>query len=658
MACALHSVGTMPKSPLKSKILLLSFVILAFSLTGCFEFLFGDNTVSTVGDAALSVNTAVTSSLAPDGDVSLPISYIDGSQLFAPANDAEGLFPVVTFAEAIVWNSASTPQDADGDGFYDDSYVAVSTDAAALTTASTEAQWHGAQFFKTAFAATSAVQLCPISTANTVECFFDPKSVTPTQLHLALSTGTGVLFSEVITETVQDKMYYLRNAQSDVLYANNSLYAIADTHGVEVAPDATGLHSHVTGDHTNDYEAFAAEGDSLIYDAANNFFATLNTTTGVTLEQRLAESVWYNADLFTNSEATTYTVFKPYGDTIYYGIAKESDNEAFLYNLYEGTSHYSNTSDLLYEHLCFVAPGDLDAHGQQITHTETVHFDFNSERHALVVFKNGEGQWLLRSTNNAAQKVGGKRPLSSPVVDTLDLRSIEFFGNDRALILDNLNKRLWLVGFDPANEILTQTLRDFVPLGNNPVDLILNANEDRAYVLNVDDESISVVNLANGDGSKRYDPQVIATFYTNLPGKNFKIKPNTMTLSDTALYIGSQNTKAILEIPLAQISEVTIADEDFDGDGTTSAQGDCADNLARINPSQSEVCGDVIDNNCDGFVDEDCDVDHDGYTTTAGDCNDLDATISPGLTDICEDRIDNNCDGEIDDGCSDGVSYF
>lgn len=41
-----------------------------------------------------------------------------------------------------------------------------------------------------------------------------------------------------------------------------------------------------------------------------------------------------------------------------------------------------------------------------------------------------------------------------------------------------------------------------------------------------------------------------------------------------------------------------------------------------------EVCGDLIDNDCDGEVDEELDVEE-----------------------ICGDLVDNNCDGEVDEGC-------
>jgi hypothetical protein len=43
---------------------------------------------------------------------------------------------------------------------------------------------------------------------------------------------------------------------------------------------------------------------------------------------------------------------------------------------------------------------------------------------------------------------------------------------------------------------------------------------------------------------------------------------------------------------------------DFDGDGFTVADGDCNDNDADINPTEVEIGGDGIDNNCNGEIDE------------------------------------------------------
>jgi hypothetical protein len=45
---------------------------------------------------------------------------------------------------------------------------------------------------------------------------------------------------------------------------------------------------------------------------------------------------------------------------------------------------------------------------------------------------------------------------------------------------------------------------------------------------------------------------------------------------------------------------------DADGDGWCVEGGDCDDANATTNPGASEVCGDLVDNDCDGSVDEGC----------------------------------------------------
>ena len=144
---------------------------------------------------------------------------------------------------------------------------------------------------------------------------------------------------------------------------------------------------------------------------------------------------------------------------------------------------------------------------------------------------------------------------------------------------------------------------------------------------------------------------------------------------------------------------VFYRDEDKDGFGvssdsmclcapsepyTTTQEGDCMDDNPDVNPSKSEVCGDLIDNNCDGRTDEEgaqgCliyykDQDGDGYgvegdykclcapispysTLTAGDCDDNDALVKPFATEFCGDNKDNDCDSLTDEEGAEGCELY
>lgn len=123
----------------------------------------------------------------------------------------------------------------------------------------------------------------------------------------------------------------------------------------------------------------------------------------------------------------------------------------------------------------------------------------------------------------------------------------------------------------------------------------------------------------------------------------------------------------------------TCVDEDDDGyfKGEGCQQGlvqDCADDNAKVNPSEAEICGDGVDQDCDGS-DKVCpgpceDVDKDGYFAGEGcrdgliqDCNDGNTQLHPGATETCGDGIDQDCNGkdlECPSPCvdNDGDSHF
>lgn len=96
---------------------------------------------------------------------------------------------------------------------------------------------------------------------------------------------------------------------------------------------------------------------------------------------------------------------------------------------------------------------------------------------------------------------------------------------------------------------------------------------------------------------------------------------------------------------------------DDDGDGRTEAAGDCDDEDPDVSPDISEIAGNGIDDDCNGFVD-DTDDDRDGFSENPAwyaecdgevappaDCDDDNDEVNPNEPDTPYDGLDNDCDG-------------
>jgi hypothetical protein len=118
------------------------------------------------------------------------------------------------------------------------------------------------------------------------------------------------------------------------------------------------------------------------------------------------------------------------------------------------------------------------------------------------------------------------------------------------------------------------------------------------------------------------------------------------------------------------------------GIGEVADGSDCDDAAPLVNPEATEVCGNGIDDDCDGAQPDDspgfADADGDGFgdasratdacdttvavVATGTDCDDADPDVNPGASDICGNGVDDDCDGAQPDETQgfaddDGDSY-
>ena len=99
----------------------------------------------------------------------------------------------------------------------------------------------------------------------------------------------------------------------------------------------------------------------------------------------------------------------------------------------------------------------------------------------------------------------------------------------------------------------------------------------------------------------------------------------------------------------------------WDGDSSVTGDEDCDDGDGASHPGGTETCDGTADEDSDGDGYGDAGSTHDacsvptGYASDDTDCDDSTSAVSPGAAEVCGDNIDQDCDG-ADDGCQSDLS--
>ena len=164
----------------------------------------------------------------------------------------------------------------------------------------------------------------------------------------------------------------------------------------------------------------------------------------------------------------------------------------------------------------------------------------------------------------------------------------------------------------------------------------------------------------NGDGKKDNKLSTLGALANSQIDDSFTTKHDVVIPIELFGYEGKDSACTKAAFYLGRFNE----DRDDDGADSTweHDKGDCNDHNKEVRPGKPEVMGNRIDDDCDGYADNEkkgsapadtMDMDGDGVTLKLGDCNDdpMDPnakSIKRGATDVCGNGLDEDCDGVAD----------
>lgn len=211
---------------------------------------------------------------------------------------------------------------------------------------------------------------------------------------------------------------------------------------------------------------------------------------------------------------------------------------------------------------------DVDG-GGSIIHSKTITFDVDSDGTTLVLFRLPSGNYRINMVNQTVPPPAVRYVEAPEISGTHDFKDLVIYQNQigptagRFLLVDASNNTVWHGRYfvditDPRTDhFVTTSLEPAVngiSVGGNPQSIVIDGSKSKAYIVNRDSDSVSVIDLKDVAGVVLDRPAVSSTINlrNSIPGKEMVIRPNqvAMDVMGENLIIGAENLRSALVVPV------------------------------------------------------------------------------------------------------------
>lgn len=487
----------------------------------------------------------------------IPLPMLQSDKLLTYNNDSSGNFPVVAQAGAVT-------------DFDEGDQIAISS---TVFTAQEESIY-SSFLVSTAHAAEDACanpdfHFCDIEADGSFECFVNP-GMSPTSFYYTVVDENCDFKTETVVEDpVQENLLYLASVPTDVGIVEDDLFSLTDSKGVKVAEDGGKLK--VFGNFQQNYQNFETTGGKISYASSDSLVATMNPVSGIELFPNTSGTIGTPKPIFTMFDTLpvirSYTFLKPVNGIMYFGFEPEVATD-------EGYLMYATTEDLWnnvsYKKIWFTKNNDTDSSGHVINHTKTLAFDsvqLGAFTWTIVAFQDHEDiriKAIKTLGMSISERLSGDIWKTTTEVDIEDI--VVWYDDDVEnilfAILDSMKNKVTLGrvnvnGIDPLKIFDNKSIL----VGENPRSMVYSKNSGKLYVLNQNDQSISVIPLMLDESTSVKFPEVSKVIYLSdsVPGKTISFRGNSIQIKEDVLVVSDEMIKALVLIDVSD-EESNLAD--------------------------------------------------------------------------------------------------